>query len=72
MNLHQKGLDLINQLKDHVLDVLRSHPDAEPKQRGVVGEEVARRSGLHSMGAVELDHLCGEILRLLYKEGRIE
>ncbi|MEE8124379.1 MAG: hypothetical protein V3T42_01030 [Nitrospirales bacterium] len=72
MNLHQKGMDLIHQLKDHVLEVLRSHPDAEPEQNGIFGEEVARRAGLHSMGAVELDHTCSEMLRLLYKEGKIE
>ncbi len=69
MNLHQRGSDLINQLKDHVLEVLRSHPDAGPGFKGVLQEEVARRAGLHSMGNVELDHTCGEMLKW---EGLIE
>jgi len=72
MNLHQRGTDLINQLKDHVLEVLRSHPDAEPGGPGVLQEEVARRAGLHSMGSVELDHTCEEMLKFLHREGLVE
>ena len=72
MNLHQRGTDLINQLKDHVLEVLRSHPDAGPEGNGIFQEEVARRAGLHSMGSVELDHTCGEMLKLLHREGLVE
>ena len=72
MNLHQKGSDLINQLKEHVLEVLRSHPDAGPGGPGVLQGEVARRAGLHSMECVELDHTCGEILMFLHREGLIE
>lgn len=72
MNLHQRGSDLIKQLKDHILDVLRSHPDAGPTGHGVLQEEVARRAGLHSMESVELDHTCGEILNFLHREGLVE
>lgn len=72
MNLHQQGTDLINQLKDHVLEVLRSHPNAGPGDNGILQEEVARRAGLHSMGNMELDHTCGEMLKLLLREGLVE
>ena len=72
MNLHQRGTELINGLKDHVLEVLREHPEAEHAGMGVLQEEIARRAGLHSMGTGELDHTCGELLRLLNKEGRIQ
>lgn len=72
MNLHQRGTELINGLKDHLLEVLRGHPDAEPEGRGVLQEEIARRAGLHNMGTGELDHTCGEMLRLLHKESRIQ
>ena len=72
MNLHQRGSDLINQLKDHVLEVLRSHPDAGPGDNGILQEEVARRAGLHSMGNVELDHTCEEMLKLLHRESLVE
>ena len=72
MNLHQRGADLIKQLKDHVLEVLRSHPDAGPEGPGILQEEVARRAGLHSMECVELDHTCGEILKFLHREGLVE
>jgi triphosphoribosyl-dephospho-CoA synthetase len=72
MNLHQRGTELINGLKDHVLEVLREHPEAEHEGTGVLQEEIARRAGLHNMGTGELDHTCGEMLRLLHKEGRIE
>jgi hypothetical protein len=72
MNLHQRGTELINGLKDHVLEVLCGHPDAEPDGTGVFQEEIARRAGLHNMGTGELDHTCGEMLRLLHKEGRIQ
>ncbi len=72
MNLHQRGSELIHQLKDHILEVLRSHPDAEPGGKGVFQEEVARRAGLHSMGSVELDHTCVEMLKMLRREGLIE
>ncbi len=56
----------------HVLEILRSHPEAGPGESGVVQEEIARRAGLHSMGTVELDHTCREMLNVLSKEGRIE
>jgi triphosphoribosyl-dephospho-CoA synthetase len=72
MNLHQRGTELINGLKDHVLEVLREHPEAEHAGTGVLQEEIARRAGLHNMGTGELDHTCGEMLRLLHKEDRIE
>ncbi len=72
MNLHQRGSELINQLKEHALEVLRSHPDASPGGSGVIQEEIARRAGLHSMGTVELDHTCREMLSILSKEGKIE
>ena len=72
MNLHQRGADLSNQLKNHVLEVLRSHPQAGPGGEGVLQEEVARRAGLHSMGTVELDHTCAEMLNVLHREGTIE
>jgi hypothetical protein len=72
MNLHQRGSELINQLKEHVLEVLRSHPDAGLGEKGVLQEEIARRAGLHSMGTVELDHTCREMLSVLSKEGKIE
>jgi hypothetical protein len=72
MNLHQRGTELINGLKDHVVEVLRGHPDAEREGTGVLQEEIARRAGLHNMGTGELDHTCGEMLLLLRKEGRIE
>ena len=72
MNLHQRGAELINQLKDHVFGVLRSHPQAGPRGEGVLQEEVARRAGLHSMGTVELDHTCAEMLNVLHREGTIE
>jgi len=72
MNLHQRGTELINGLKDHVLEVLCGHPDGEIGGPGVLQEEIARRAGLHNMGTGELDHTCGEMLRLLHKEGRIQ
>ncbi|MGB0910400.1 MAG: hypothetical protein ACPGYT_08560 [Nitrospirales bacterium] len=72
MNLHQRGSELIHQLKDHVLEVLKTHPDADPEGKGVVQEEVARRAGLHSMGSVELDHTCVEMLKMLHREGAVE
>ena len=72
MNLHQRGADLIKQLKDHVLEVLRSHPDAGPEGNGILQEEVARRAGLHIMGIVELDHTCDEMLKFLHREGLVE
>jgi len=72
MNLHQRGAELMNQLKEHVLDTLEEHPDAEKGGAGVIQEEIARRAGLHSKGTVELDHTCGEILSLLHKEGKVE
>ncbi|GJL53815.1 MAG: hypothetical protein NPIRA02_09470 [Nitrospirales bacterium] len=72
MNLHQRGSELIHQLKDHVLEVLRSHPDAVPHGKGIVQEEVARRAGLHSMGSAELDHTCSEMLKMLHREGLVE
>ncbi len=72
MNLHQRGSELIKQLKDHVLEVLHSHPDAGPEGNGILQEEVARRAGLHSMGSVELDHTCEEMLKFLHREGLVE
>jgi hypothetical protein len=72
MNLHQRGTELINSLKDHVVEVLRGHPDAESGGTGVLQEEIARRAGLHNMGTGELDHTCGEMLLLLRKEGRTD
>ncbi|MDR4492875.1 MAG: hypothetical protein AB7P17_15795 [Nitrospirales bacterium] len=72
MNLHQRGAELINQLKEHVLEVLRSHPNAGSGGTGILQEEIARRAGLHSMGSGELDHTCSEILSLLQKENKIE
>ncbi len=72
MNLHQRGSDLMKQLKDHVLEVLRSHPDAGPEGNGILHEEVARRAGLHSMECVEFDHTCGEILKFLHREDMVE
>jgi hypothetical protein len=72
MNLHQRGTELINALKDHVLEVLRGHPDAEPGGTGILQEEIARRAGLHNMGTGELDHTCGEMLQVLHKEGRVQ
>ena len=45
MNLHQRGMELINQLKDHVLEVLQSHPDAGSRTKGVLQDEIARRAG---------------------------
>ncbi len=72
MNLHQRGTELINSLKDHIVEVLRGHPDAESVGNGVLQEEIARRAGLHNMGTGELDHTCGEMLLLLRKEGRID
>ena len=71
MNLHQRGTELISGLKEHILEVLCGHPDAEPGRPGVIQEEIARRAGLHNMGTGELDHTCGEMLQLLHKEGRI-
>lgn len=72
MNLQQQGTELVNGLKDHVLEVLREHPDAEPGGAGVLQKEIARRAGLHNMGTGELDHTCEEMMQLLHKEGRIE
>jgi len=72
MNLHQRGAELINQLKELVLEVLRSHPDAGAGSPGISQKEIARRAGLHSIDAVELDHTCHEILNLLHKEGKTE
>ena len=72
MNLHQRGSELIHQLKDHILEVLRSHPDAGPEGTGIFQEEVARRAGLHSMGSAELDHTCSEMLKMLHREGQVE
>ncbi len=34
MNLHQRGTELINGLKDHLVEVLCGHPDAEPGGTG--------------------------------------
>lgn len=36
MNLHQRGADIINQLKAHVLEVLETHPDGQPKDKVVL------------------------------------
>ncbi len=72
MNLHQRGVELIDQLKEHLLEVLRNHPDGQGEGPGIMQAEVARRAGLHRMGAVELDHTCGELLSLLQKDGQVE
>ena len=72
MNLHQRGSELIHELKDHVLEVLRSHPDAGTEGKGVSQEEIARRAGLHSMGSVELDHTCNEMLKMLHRESLVD
>jgi len=72
MNLHQRGADIISQLKDLVLEVLQSHPDAGVGSQGILQREIARRAGLHSIGTVELDHTCHEMLCLLHKEGKVE
>ena len=72
MNLHQRGTDLISQLKSLVLEVLQSHPEAGSGSQGISQREIARRAGLHSIGAVELDHTCHEMLSLLHKEGNVE
>ncbi len=72
MNLHQRGVELISQLKALVLDALLSHPDAEIEGKGIAQREIARRAGLHSIGTTELDHTCHEMLSLLHKEGKVE
>ena len=72
MNLHQRGTELISQLKDLVLEVLRSHPDGGGGCQGITQREIARRAGLHSIGAVELDHTCHEMLSLLHKDSQVE
>ena len=72
MNLHQRGGELVDQLKALVLEVLQGHPDAGVESQGVLQREIARRAGLHSIGTVELDHTCHEMLSLLHKEGKVE
>ena len=72
MNLHQRGSELIGQLKDLVLEVLQNHPDGASGGEGVTQQEIARRSGLHRIGTSELDHTCQELLSLLRKEGKVE
>ena len=72
MNFHQRGTELINQLKELVLEVLRSHPDAGAGAQGISQREIARRAGLHGIGTVELDHTCFEMLSLLHKDGKVE
>ena len=53
MNLHQRGIELIQQLKDHVLEVLRSHPEAGPDRKG----DSPRRG--RSPGGVAYHGQCG-------------
>ena len=72
MNLHQRGGDLISQLKALVLEALVSHPDAGVGGRGITQREIASRAGLHAIGSIELDHTCHEMLSLLHKEGKIQ
>ncbi len=72
MSLHQRGAELIDQLKEHLLEVLRHHPDGQAECPGIMQAEIARRAGLHRMGTVELDHTCGELLSLLQKDGQVE
>jgi len=72
MNLHQRGSDLISQLKDLVLEVLQSHPEGEATGQGITQQEIARRAGLHNIGTAELDHTCQDMLSLLHKEGKVE
>ena len=72
MNFQQRGAVLINQLKELVIEVLQTHPEAGPGNQGISQRELARRAGLHSIGTVELDHTAHEMLRLLHKEGKVE
>jgi hypothetical protein len=72
MNLHQRGAELVNQLKALVLEALLSHPDGGVGSKGVSQREIARRAGLHYLGTLELDHTCHEMLSLLDKEGQVE
>jgi len=72
MNFHQRSAVLISQLKELVLEVLQSHPEAGPGSQGISQREIARRAGLHSIGTVELDHTAYEMLSLLHKEGKVE
>lgn len=72
MNLHQQGTELIKQLKDLILEVLRSHPEGSVDGQGISQREIARRAGLHTIGTVELDHTCQEMLSLLHKDARVE
>jgi len=72
MNLHQRGAELISQLKALVLEALLSHPNGGVGSQGVSQREIARRAGLHSIGTLELDHTCHEMLSLLRKEGQVE
>lgn len=72
MNLHQQGTELISQLKDLVIEVLRSHPEGGVDGQGICQREIARRAGLHTIGTVELDHTCQEMLSLLHKDARVE
>ncbi len=72
MNFQQRSAVLINQLKELVIEVLQTHPDAGPGSQGISQRELARRAGLHSIGTVELDHTAHEILSLLHKEGKVE
>lgn len=72
MNLHQQGVELISQLRELRLEVLRSHPDGGVGCPGISQREIARRAGLHTIGTVELDHTYHEMLSLLHKDGRAE
>ena len=72
MNLHQRGAELVNQLKALVLEALLNHPDGGVGSQGVSQREIARRAGLHSIGTLELDHTCHEMLNLLHKDGQVE
>lgn len=72
MNFHQRSAELISQLKELVLEVLGSHPEASPGSQGISQRELARRAGLHSIGTVELDHTAHGLLSLLHKEGKVE
>ena len=72
MNLHQRGTELVNQLKALVLEALLSHPEGGVGNQGVSQREIARRAGLHNIGTVELDRTCHEMLSLLRKDGKVE
>ena len=42
MNFQQRGAVLINQLKELVIEVLQTHPEAGPESQGISQRELAR------------------------------